>query len=61
VKLNPGRNTIRLDWQDGTAKGSKEIEVYLSGEPFENRVSTEPLTLTADGVTEAFGRNLAGR
>ncbi|PNS34728.1 DUF11 domain-containing protein [Mesotoga sp. B105.6.4] len=54
VKLNPGRNRIRLDWQDGTAKGSKEIEVYLSGEPFEFRVSTEPLILTADGVTEVL-------
>ena len=54
VKLTPGRNRIRLDWQDGTAKGSKEIEVYLSGEPFEFRVSTEPLILTADGVTEAL-------
>ncbi|MGC9384590.1 MAG: hypothetical protein ACP5D6_08335 [Kosmotogaceae bacterium] len=53
VKLIPGNNRIRVEWQNRTEKGSKEIEVYLSGEPFEFKVSTDPQILTADGVTEA--------
>lgn len=53
VKLVPGNNRIRIDWQNGTEKGSKEIEVYLAGDPFEFKVSTEPQILIADGVTEA--------
>jgi len=53
VKLMPGANRIRVEWQDLTEKGSAEVQVYLSGEPVEIRVSSEPRVLIADGITEA--------